>query len=252
MTPAPPRPSAPGAEPHRTGGFRAPRRVADWPLARAEKRLLVAIARRLPGWVSPDRLTALALVAALVTGAAYALTSRGLGWLHVASLGLAVHWFGDSLDGTLARVRRQRRERYGYFVDHQADAAAAVLILGGLALSSLMRPTIALALLAGYLLMMALVHAVALTRRTFRLGVAGVGPTEVRIVLVAANTAVWATGNPAVGQSSLTAFDGAGLAAAVLFAVAWVVSTLAEARALNRLDPPPPRAPRRPDGPSPR
>ena len=237
-----PAPSRPPTHAARSGTLprTGPRRVQRSLLSRAERRLLLGLARRLPAGVTPDRLTLLALLGAVLTGAATLAAGSHLAWLHAASLGLAVHWFGDSLDGTLARVRNIRRERYGYFVDHQADAAAAVLILGALGLSPLARLDLALALLGGYLLMMSLTHAVALTRGRFRLAYSGVGPTEVRLVLIAANTAVWALGNPVLSLGPLqgTIYDAVCAVGAVLLTGTWLVATLQTTRTLARLDPP--------------
>src|SRR5689334_22251579 len=104
-------------------------------LAEPEARVLRFIAELLPARVMPDHLTALGVAAAAGIAAAYALSNHGGAWLWVASALLVVHWLGDSLDGTLARVRRSERPRYGYYLDHLVDAVATALIGIGLGLS---------------------------------------------------------------------------------------------------------------------
>src|SRR5690606_13080823 len=128
----------------------AKKRVNRIALARFEQWALPRMAKRLPRWVTPDTLTGIGLLAALGIGLSYGLTRYSLDWLWVASALYVVHWWGDSLDGTLARVRQIQRERYGFYVDHQSDAVSALLLFGGLGLSPLMQLPVAMALLIGY------------------------------------------------------------------------------------------------------
>ncbi len=114
------------------------RREPNFLLARPEKRLLRWIASRLPRWVLPDDLTALGVLSALAIGGAYQLSNQSLDWLWVANALLVVHWLGDSLDGTLARVREIERPTYGYYLDHLIDAASTAAIGIGLGLSPFM------------------------------------------------------------------------------------------------------------------
>ena len=212
--------------------------------ARFERWALPRMARRLPAWVTPDMLTALALAAALVIGIAYGLAGRDLAWLHVASLAFVVHWFGDSLDGTLARERDIRRERYGFFVDHSADAVSAWLILGGLAVSGLARPWLALIALGGYLAHMLHAAQVAIARDRYVLAPAGgIGPTEVRIVVILVHTVLWATGNPE-GWAGWRLMDVLlGVVAGALVAV-WLAVLARERSRLSKEDPTPGPRPR--------
>jgi archaetidylinositol phosphate synthase len=122
-------------------------------LARPEGRVLDWIARRLPAWVMPDHLTGLGVVAAIGIAAAYALSNRDPVWLWAASGLLVVHWLGDSLDGTLARVRRTERPRYGYYLDHLVDAIATALIGIGLGLSPYMLLATGLVMVVAYLVL---------------------------------------------------------------------------------------------------
>jgi archaetidylinositol phosphate synthase len=152
-------------------------------LAAAEKRTLIWIARRLPARINSDHLSALGLTAMLGTGmsfTAFLITP----WAAVGVVvSLMLNWFGDSLDGTLARVRNQPRPRYGYYVDHVIDLAGTTLLMAGLALSGLMTPLIAMAFLAAYLLVSAETFLATHTHGIFRMSALGVGPTELRILL---------------------------------------------------------------------
>jgi archaetidylinositol phosphate synthase len=152
-------------------------------LAVAEKRLLIAIAQRLPACVTSDVLTLLGLFGMLAVGTGFALMRWSPTGAVVVVVGLCVNWFGDSLDGTVARVRRQERPRYGYYVDHVLDVAGAAIMFTGLALSGLMSPLTATAVLAAYLLVSAESYLATHVSGIFRLSAFGVGPTELRIVL---------------------------------------------------------------------
>jgi phosphatidylglycerophosphate synthase len=219
----------------------AKKRVNRIALGRFEQWALPRMARRLPGWVTPDTLTGLGLVAALGIGAGYALTRYSLDWLWAASALLVLHWWADSLDGTLARVRRIQRERYGFYVDHQSDAVAALLIFGGLGVSPLMQLPIAMAMLVGYYLLAIMVSLVTIARDVFKISFAGLGPTEGRLLLIAANTLVWALGNPSldVAGRAFTLFDAFGLFGAALMGGTYAVTSLIERARLAKLDPPP-------------
>ena len=121
-------------------------------LAAAEKRLLIRIARRLPSFVHSDHLTGIALAAMALAGIGFALTRWDVRAVWLVVLALAINWFGDSLDGTVARVRGAERPRYGFYVDHVLDIVGITLLMAGLAASGFMAPLIALSVLVGYLL----------------------------------------------------------------------------------------------------
>ena len=152
-------------------------------LAAAEKRTLIWIARRLPLQINSDHLSALGLAAMVAVGGCFA----AAGLIPVAVLGvvpaLFVNWFGDSLDGTVARVRNQQRPRYGFYVDHIIDIAGTGFLFAGLACSGLMNPVLSLSLLAAYLLVSAEVYLATHTLGVFRMSFLGFGPTELRILL---------------------------------------------------------------------
>ena len=148
-----------------------------------EKRALVSMAKRLPRWVNSDHLTLLGFAAMLVAGMAYWAANWSRLALVVVVIALAVNWFGDSLDGTLARVRNQQRPRYGFYVDHVLDIVGTLFVLGGLALSGYMCPLLALGLLAAYLMVNAEEFLATHVQHVFHLSFLRIGPTELRIIL---------------------------------------------------------------------
>ena len=154
-------------------------------LAGAEKRLLIALAQRLPPWTTSDHLTLVALLAMPVAGGCFARIPHAPWSAAAFVVALACNWFGDSLDGTLARVRDQQRPRYGYYVDHVIDLAGAAALFAGIGASGLMHSSIAIALAAAYFLVAAESYLSTHARGVFRLSFAGFGPTELRIVLAA-------------------------------------------------------------------
>jgi phosphatidylglycerophosphate synthase len=207
-------------------------------LAVWEKRLLVVMAGRMPAWVHSDHLTALAMAAMLAAGAAFAAArwDRRALWVVVAAL--AVNWFGDSLDGTLARVRRVERPRYGFYLDHVLDIVGITFLLGGLACSSFMSPVIALSMLVAYLLVAGEVFLATAVRGVFRMAVAGVGPTEMRILLAIGTIALRNDPHVTVwGFGRVPLFDFSGLIAIAGMAVALVVAILQNGLALAELEP---------------
>lgn len=162
-------------------------------LAAPERRLLRAIAARLPRWVTSDHLTALGVLAAVAVGAAYALTSFDVRWLWAASAGLVVNWVGDSLDGTLARVRHTERPRYGYYLDHLVDAFSTAVVGLGIGLSPFVRVEVALLLVVAYLALSINVYLETAVFGVFRLGYGRIGPTEARMILIVLNTLLLAS-----------------------------------------------------------
>jgi archaetidylinositol phosphate synthase len=163
------------------------RRIQESWVAAHEKRALLWLAKRTPPWIGPDHLTALGLVAQFGAGVCYALASRN----KYALLGvigcLALNWLGDSLDGTLARVRQQLRPRYGFYVDHMVDSFGALALMGGLAVSGYMHPWIAIGLLVGFLMLSIQSYLATYVLGEFRLSFWRFGPTELRILLAVGN-----------------------------------------------------------------
>ena len=216
-------------------------RINETFVARFEEWALPRMARALPARVTPDMLTLVAIVGAGLTAVGYWRAGDSLLWLHVASFGFLLHWWGDSLDGTLARVRDIRREKYGFFVDHQADAVAATVIFVALGLGPLMRLPLAFGILIGFLLMMNLVNMVEIARGVFKISFYGGGPTELRIIMVTVNTVVWALGNPTMvfWGEAWTAFDLFGLVAVPGVTLLYASSAIRETILIGRLDPRP-------------
>jgi archaetidylinositol phosphate synthase len=157
-------------------------------LAVPEARVLEGIARRLPARVMPDHLTALGVLASLGIAAAYVLSNGDKAWLWAASALLVVHWLGDSLDGTLARVRKTERPRYGYYLDHLVDAFATAAIGIGLGLSPYMLLSVGLAIVIAYLILSINTYLETHAFGVFTLGYGRFGPTEARLMLIAVNT----------------------------------------------------------------
>lgn len=170
--------------------FRDAHRVHRSLIAQAEKRALVWMAERTPGWINSDHLTVLGFAAQVMAGISYALAPSNRAWLLAGICFLALNWLGDSLDGTLARVRQQPRPRYGFYVDHILDSFGAVALMGGLALSGFMHPYIAIGLLIGFLLLSIQSYLATYTIGEFRLSFWSFGPTELRILLAMGNLAL--------------------------------------------------------------
>jgi phosphatidylglycerophosphate synthase len=166
------------------------RRVQESWVAAAEKRALLSLAERTPDWIGPDHLTLLGLAAQLGAGACYALAGWNRCFLLGAIACLGLNWLGDSLDGTLARVRQRLRPRYGFYVDHMVDSFGALALMGGLALSGYMHPWIAIGLLIGFLMLSIQSYLATHTLGEFRLSFWRFGPTELRILLAVGNLAL--------------------------------------------------------------
>ena len=166
-------------------------RVQESWVAAAEKCALLWLAARTPEAVNSDHLTALGLVAQIGAGACYALASRNRLWLLGVIACLALNWLGDSLDGTLARVRQRLRPRYGFYVDHMVDSFGALALMCGLALSGYMHPRIAIGLLIAFLMLSIQSYLATHALGEFRLSFWRFGPTELRILLAAGNLALF-------------------------------------------------------------
>jgi phosphatidylglycerophosphate synthase len=194
-------------------------------LATVEKRTLIYIAERLPRAVNSDHLSVVGLAAMLGAGLSFAAYRVSPVWAAVGVVAfLAANWFGDSLDGTVARVRQQQRPRYGFYVDHVIDLAGSTFLLSGLACSGLMSPLIAASLLSAYLLVSAETYLATHASGVFRMSFMGFGPTELRILIAIGALKAAATPHvavPALGVMRL--FDIGGLigAAGLIFACAF-------------------------------
>jgi phosphatidylglycerophosphate synthase len=161
-------------------------------LAAPERRVLRWMAARLPASWTPNHLTAIGVIGALGTALGYAWSPRSAGWLWLASAMLVVNWFGDSLDGTLARVRQIERPKYGYYIDHMVDAFNTAVIGAGIGLSPYVSLPLALALVIIYLSLSINIYLESSVFGVFEASYGIFGPTEVRLLLILANTALWA------------------------------------------------------------
>lgn len=207
-------------------------RIQQNVLAVQERRLLNWICPRLPGWVTPDKLTVLAIVASVAIFVGYGLSSLDRNWLWVSIAGYFVHWFGDSLDGSLARWRSIERPRYGYFVDHSADVLGALFIVGGIGLTPFVRLDVALIALAGYYMLAAHAFLSARVVGELNLTYIAAGPTELRLILIGLTAAMYVFGPSDPRIWGVSAFDlFAGAVGAVLIAL-FLFQTLAMTRRL--------------------
>lgn len=170
--------------------FRPARRIQESLSANLEKRSLIWMAERTPVRINPDHLTILGFAAQLMTGVSYALARFNPMWLTAGIAFLVLNWFGDSMDGTLARVRNQQRPRYGFYIDHMLDSVGAVALMGGLAFSGYMSLSIAIGLLIMFLLLSIQSYLAAHALGEFRMSFWSFGPTEMRILLAAGNLAL--------------------------------------------------------------
>jgi len=160
-------------------------------LAPLEKRALVWLARGMPGWINSDHLTLLGFLALAGAGVCYGASRYHPAWLLGAIACLVLNWFGDSLDGTLARVRNRQRPRYGFYVDHVTDMFGTFFLLGGIGLSGYMSRFIALGLIIFYFMLSIEVYLATYTIGTFHLSFWKFSPTELRVLLIIGNIALF-------------------------------------------------------------
>ncbi|MBD3746842.1 MAG: CDP-alcohol phosphatidyltransferase family protein [Sphingopyxis terrae] len=203
-------------------------------LARGERRLLNWLCARLPAWVTPDQLTALGFAGALMVAGGYLLSWLGSGWLALSLAGYVVNWFGDSLDGSLARWRKIERPTYGYFVDHSVDAIATFLMVASMGMSPFLRFDVALLGVVGYFLLSIHTFLAAKVVGEFRLSYLAGGPTELRLMLMALTLAMPALGDERVLGSHFSPLDLFGLGVASILVTLFVIQSLTLARTLSR------------------
>lgn len=213
----------------------------------AEKKALVWLAHRQPRWVTSDMLTAVGFLGAFLTGLGFFLARYGVGWLWLSSAGLLVNWYGDSLDGTLARVRNTQRPLYGYYIDHTVDCINEGMMFVGAGLSPFIRLDLALLVYVVYLALTINVSINAHLKSEFRLTYAKLGPTEFRILIVLANTVLIAcprlasmTGTLMLGGHCMTLhiLDYVGMAILALLIIIYLATIVGDARKYAAIDPP--------------
>lgn len=217
--------------------FESARRVATNPLASIERRCLVWLATRLPGRINSDHLTALALAAMALTGLSYVAARFTKAGLVLAVVGLALNWFGDSLDGTLARVRRQERPRYGFYVDHIVDCLGVGFLVAGLGWSGYMSPMVAASFLVAYFMLSIEIYLATYCLAVFRLSFWGVGPTELRILLAIGTFALFSDPKVHVFGQLYRLFDVGGLVAIASITLILVATIGRNVQLLYRAEP---------------
>lgn len=220
-------------------------RVNDILLGPLERPALRWLAAHMPPWVTPDLLTAIGTIGAAIIFFSYWLSNAHAAFLWLASLGLVVNWFGDSLDGTLARFRKIERPKYGFFIDHTVDAFNEMLIVLGLGLSPYVTFNVAAMALIGYLMMSVFVYVRTYVEGVFQISYGKFGPTELRVIIILLNTLMFFIGAPTVTLpfAVLTLYDLLVAAIAVILIVLFVASSLKHARLLANADQRPARSP---------
>src|SRR6202049_3234585 len=194
--------------------------------AAAERKALAWRAARLPARVNSDHLTLVGFIAMFLAGASYAFARTHRAGLILATFFLALNWFGDSLDGTLARLRNRLRPRYGFYVDHMIDTFGGFFLMGGLAMSGFVDWRIALGMFVAFLMLSVQVYLATYTVGTFQLSFAKFGPTEVRILLALGNVALWFHPDTRIFGSSYRVFDVGGIIAIAGMSLMLIVSTI--------------------------
>jgi len=180
------------------GNIKSHKRVNDILLGPLERPALQWLAAHMPAWMNPDILTGIGVMGAVIIFFSYWLSNEVPAFLWIASLGFVINWFGDSLDGTLARYRKIERPKYGFFVDHTMDCFSEVLVVMGLGLSPYVTFSVACLALIGYLLMSVLVYIRTYVYGVFQISYGKFGPTEVRVILILLNVVMYFLGTPEV------------------------------------------------------
>jgi archaetidylinositol phosphate synthase len=209
------------------GAFQSAPRIHRALTAGAEKKLLIWMARRTPQWIGPDHLTVLGFVSQVLAGAAYALARQDAWALWLVNLFIGLNWLGDSLDGTLARVRNQQRPRYGFYVDHMVDTFGSLALMAGLGCSGYVHWPIAAGMLAGYYVLSIESYLATYTIGRFHLSHGLFGPTEIRILLIVGNAVLVTHPYAILAGRTFLLFD---LGGAVAIAGMAVMAAVAGAR----------------------
>ena len=216
----------PVQEAKKSASFRDAFRLQESFTAAAERKALAWLAVRLPAQVNSDHLTLLGFIAMFLAGASYSFAQTHHIGLILATLFLALNWFGDSLDGTLARLRNRLRPRYGFYVDHMIDTFGGFFLMGGLAISGFVDWRIALGMFVAFLMLSVEVYLATYTIGIFQLSFAKFGPTEIRILLALGNVALWFHPDARIFGSSYRIFDVGGVIAIAGMSLMLVVSTI--------------------------
>lgn len=217
--------------------FTTARRINLSLTASIEKRTLLWMAERAPRWVSSDQLTLLGLGAQVAAGILYALSRYNRYALLLVILCIALNWLGDSMDGTLARVRRQQRPRYGFYVDHMVDIFGSIALMAGLGFSGLLHWPTAIAMLIAFLLLSSESYLATYTLSCFELSQGIFGPTEIRILLIVGTLAALRSPYATLFGHRMLLFDLGGTIGAICMSVLAIVVTLRHTAELYRQEP---------------
>jgi len=215
-------------------------RVNDTFLAPLERPALQWLCKYMPAWMTPDILTVIGVIGGLVMAAGYWLCNVNKNFLWIVDLGLLVNWFGDSLDGSLARYRRIERFKYGYFLDHTVDITTQTIVLLGLGVSPFVHFNYALLALVGYLHLGILTYIDTAVSGVYKISYGKIGPTEVRVFLIGLNAIFYFASNPLIhiGRVSILSFDAMVLFVAIAFFLYFLGFTFRRIRELHVQDPP--------------
>jgi len=223
----------------KTKDIRKHKRILDTFTGPYERPFLQWLAARQPAWVTPDMLTAVSIFGAVVVFIGFVLTNLSLSYLWLATLGFVINWYGDSLDGTLARFRHIERPIYGFYLDHVADAFVEILIFLGLGLTPFVRFDFACVALIGYLLLSVLVYIRTCVKGEFTISYGKLGPTEARLIAVSGNTLVYFFGAATFPffSLSLSIYDWIAIGVIILEMTISIVTALRQASLLAIQDP---------------
>lgn len=215
-------------------------RVNNTFLAPLERPALHWLCKRMPAWMTPDILTVIGLIGGVVMATGYGLCNVNKNFLWIVDVGLMINWFGDSLDGSLARYRRIERFKYGYFVDHTVDITTQTIVCLGLGMSPFVHFNYALLALVGYLHLGILTYVDTAVSGVYKISYGKIGPTEVRVFVIGLNAIFYFVSNPMihVGRVSIFSFDVIVLCAAVAFFFYFLGFTLRRMMELSVQDPP--------------
>lgn len=213
------------------------KRVNDILLGPLERPALKWLAEHSPAWMTPDILTGIGTLGAIVTFISYWMTAKNPAFFWLASFGFVLNWYGDSLDGTLARYRKIERPKYGFFVDHTVDSLNEVFVFLGLGLTPYIHFEYAALALIGYLLMSILVYVTTAVSGVFRISYGKFGPTEIRVIAILLNTAMFFWGGLRISDwaGGTSVYDVLVLGIAVILFAIYIVSFLRQAREMSAL-----------------
>jgi len=217
--------------------FKSAARIQGSITATGEKRLLIWMAERTPRWITADHLTLLGLAAQFMAGASYALARWNRGALFAVIVFIALNWLGDSLDGTLARVRQQQRPRYGFYVDHMVDTFGATFLMTGLGISGYLHWQVALAMLIAFLVLSIETYLATYCVDRFEMSHGLFGPTEIRILLVIGTVALYFHPQAHLFGREFLLFDVGGVIGAAGMVLLAVIATVRHTLELYRREP---------------